>query len=113
MSRRHAADSARLGAWRVHGGPPRRADMPRLGHLSAAAGTGRNAGQGRSALSARQPTWEPMRTVSQILAGFMALPQTNVETVLGGQRALILSPHADDESLGCGGLIAAASAVGI
>jgi LmbE family N-acetylglucosaminyl deacetylase len=54
-----------------------------------------------------------MRTVSQILAGFMALPQTNVETVLGGQRALILSPHADDESLGCGGLIAAASAVGI
>jgi LmbE family N-acetylglucosaminyl deacetylase len=54
-----------------------------------------------------------MRTVSQILAGFMALPQTNVETVLGGQRALILAPHADDESLGCGGLIAAASAVGI
>jgi len=54
-----------------------------------------------------------MRTVSHILAGFMALPETNIETVLEGQRALILAPHADDESLGCGGLIAAASAAGI
>lgn len=54
-----------------------------------------------------------MRTVSHILAGFTALPQTNVETLLAGQRALILAPHADDESLGCGGLIAAASAAGI
>ena len=54
-----------------------------------------------------------MRTVSHILAGFMALPEANVKTVLDGQRALILAPHADDESLGCGGLIAAACAAGI
>lgn len=54
-----------------------------------------------------------MRTVSHILAGLMALPEANVETVLKGRRALILAPHADDESLGCGGLIAAACAAGI
>ena len=54
-----------------------------------------------------------MRRVFDILAGFMALPLVDLATVLGGERAIVLAPHADDESLGCGGLIAAASAAGI
>ena len=41
-----------------------------------------------------------------------ALPVVPLHAVTGGKPALILAPHADDESLGCGGLIAAASAAG-
>jgi LmbE family N-acetylglucosaminyl deacetylase len=54
-----------------------------------------------------------MRKISEILAAFNALPAANAETVLNGQRALILAPHADDESLACGGLIAAACEMGV
>jgi LmbE family N-acetylglucosaminyl deacetylase len=54
-----------------------------------------------------------LRSVADILAGFLALPKADAATVLAGQRALILAPHADDESLGCGGLIAAACTAGL
>jgi LmbE family N-acetylglucosaminyl deacetylase len=54
-----------------------------------------------------------MRRIADILAGFLALPKADAATVLSCQRALILAPHADDESLGCGGLIAAACGSGL
>jgi LmbE family N-acetylglucosaminyl deacetylase len=38
-----------------------------------------------------------------------ALPERPFEAVFGGDPILILSPHQDDESLGCGGMIAAAT----
>jgi LmbE family N-acetylglucosaminyl deacetylase len=40
------------------------------------------------------------------------LPDAGIDTILGGERPLILAPHADDESLGCGGLIAACCELG-
>ena len=41
-----------------------------------------------------------------------AFPVVPLDVVTGGRTALILAPHADDESLGCGGLIATAVAAG-
>lgn len=53
-----------------------------------------------------------MISAAQAFEAMAALPLAPLRAVTGGKPALILAPHADDESLGCGGLIAAASAAG-
>ncbi len=46
-----------------------------------------------------------------LLAGFRTLPFADAASIAGG-TCLILAPHPDDESLGCGGLIAELCAAG-
>jgi LmbE family N-acetylglucosaminyl deacetylase len=53
-----------------------------------------------------------MISAAQAFEAMTALPVMPLDAVTNGKPALILAPHADDESLGCGGFIAAASAAG-
>ncbi len=57
-----------------------------------------------------------MRTAGELLVEMEHLPFGKVDEILGGRlthaRPIILAPHADDESLGCGGLIAMLCAAG-
>ena len=50
--------------------------------------------------------------VREYLDHLRRLPVAPLDTLVGAGPAVILSPHPDDETLGCGGLIAAARAAG-
>ncbi len=61
------------------------------------------------------PTPETTRkqTVGHLLAAARTAPCARLQTLTGGGPIIVLAPHPDDETLGCGGLLAACAAAGV
>ncbi len=53
-----------------------------------------------------------MTTAAAVHQAWIELPVADIGTITGNGRTMILAPHPDDESLGCGGLIAELCRVG-
>ena len=53
-----------------------------------------------------------MSRAADFVSRLRALPLVGVDTIADDAIAMVLAPHADDESLGCGGLISELAAQG-
>ena len=55
----------------------------------------------------------PMARATDVLEQIATLPWADLPAITAGRRILVLAPHPDDESLGCGGLIIQAVQAGL
>src|ERR1700722_17846159 len=53
-----------------------------------------------------------MSRAADVFSRFRALPLVGIDTIANDDIVMVLAPHADDESLGCAGLIAELTRMG-